>query len=212
MVDFKKARSAKTERVEAMGEPAARRAEAAALIAKMAESATAAQQLCALEALLLSSPDQDKGSTFDTAAFRAAAEAWALGAKGNQDFMQRMAAVNAEIASLFDHSVVRAATLDRRALLGIGPGTSAGMQSTIAMELAANMGLMEGAMRHINARVPARLLERATEKLGAEGVTEAVTRALASVATRSELGPWLAHNWGALADVDRETTAEIESL
>lgn len=83
---------------------------------------------------------------------------------------------------------------------------------TVSLIIATQLGLMEGAMRHINARVPARLLERATERAGAEAVTEVVTRALAGLATRSEIGPWLAEHWGALKDVDPAVTAELDEL
>lgn len=83
---------------------------------------------------------------------------------------------------------------------------------TLSLILAAQLGLMEGGMRHINARVPARLLERATERAGAEAVTEVVTRALAGLATRSEIGPWLAEHWGALKDVDPAIAAELDAL
>jgi len=78
--------------------------------------------------------------------------------------------------------------------------------------LATQLGLMQGATRHINARVPARLLEAATARAGADAVTEVVTRALAGLATRSELGPWLAEHWGALHDVDPAVAAEIDTL
>lgn len=81
-----------------------------------------------------------------------------------------------------------------------------------SMLLAAQMGLMAGTTRHINARVPARLLEAATERAGTDAVTEVVTRALASLATRSEIGPWLAEHWGELRDVDPAVAAEIDDL
>ncbi len=81
-----------------------------------------------------------------------------------------------------------------------------------SMLLATQLGLMEGATRHINARVPARLLEAATERAGTEAVTEVVTRALAGLATRSEIGPWLAEHWGELRDIDPAVAAEIDNL
>lgn len=95
------------------------------------------------------------------------------------------------------------------------PGMQAqaeGAHRAWSLLLATQLGLMQGATRHINARVPARLLEAATQRAGTAAVTEVITRALATLATRSELGPWLAEHWGDLRDIDPASAAEIDAL
>jgi hypothetical protein len=49
-----------------------------------------------------------------------------------------------------------------------------------------------------------------TAKAGTTSPVVVVNAALASLATEDELGPWLARNWGALADTPPEQLAQID--
>ncbi|WP_213979375.1 hypothetical protein [Sphingomonas sp. dw_22] len=63
---------------------------------------------------------------------------------------------------------------------------------TLGMRLAAAAGLTgEAKTKHLNAKVRPALFEAA----------------LAALATQDDLGPWLAAQWGVLADVDPELFA-----
>ena len=80
------------------------------------------------------------------------------------------------------------------------------------MEKARILGLLEGETRHVNVRVPARLLEAAMKVAGGKTITDVLVEALAHEATRSRLGEALLENWGSLADIDPELAAEIDAL
>ncbi|HEY1934441.1 MAG TPA: hypothetical protein VGG99_20730 [Acetobacteraceae bacterium] len=73
------------------------------------------------------------------------------------------------------------------------------------------MGLTAGPKsRHVNAKVPPRLYAAAAKRAGSMSPAVVITTALAALATEDELGPWLAHQWGTLADIDPELLAELD--
>lgn len=63
--------------------------------------------------------------------------------------------------------------------------------------------------RHINAKVPPALFDAAAEKIGDTSPSAVVTAALAALAMQDGVGPWLAANWGILADVPEEIWEQI---
>jgi len=87
-------------------------------------------------------------------------------------------------------------------------GTAKG---TVALRIAAGMGLLEGPKtRHFNAKVSPRLFEAAAKRLGTSSPAAVINAALASLATEDELGPWLARNWGVLAEMPAELLDQID--
>ena len=82
--------------------------------------------------------------------------------------------------------------------------------AAVALRIAENMGLLAGPKtKHFNAKVPPRLFAAAAKRVGTTSPAAVITAALASLATEDELGPWLARNWGVLADVDPEILDEL---
>ena len=63
--------------------------------------------------------------------------------------------------------------------------------------------------KHINAKVTPALFAAAAKKAGSESPARVVEAALAALAARDGLGPWLASQWGSLADVDPEILEEL---
>ena len=81
----------------------------------------------------------------------------------------------------------------------------------IALRIAETMGLLAGPKsKHCNAKVPPALFAAAAKRIGTQSPAAVISAALASLATEDDLGPWLASQWGALADVDPEVLALID--
>ncbi|HEY0205990.1 MAG TPA: hypothetical protein VGC15_17765 [Acetobacteraceae bacterium] len=82
---------------------------------------------------------------------------------------------------------------------------------TATLRIAEGMGLLTGPKtRHFNAKVPPALFEAAARRIGATSPAAVITAALASLATEDELGPWLARNWGILADTSPELMEQLD--
>jgi len=82
---------------------------------------------------------------------------------------------------------------------------------SVALHIAAQLGLTAGPKtRHVNAKVPPRLYAAAARRAGSTSPAVVVTAALAALATEDELGPWLARQWGTLADLDQTVLAELD--
>lgn len=81
----------------------------------------------------------------------------------------------------------------------------------LAMRIAEEMGLIAGPKTtHVNAKVSPRLYAAAARRAGSTSPAIVITAALAALATEDELGPWLARQWGSLADIDPALLAQIE--
>ena len=86
-----------------------------------------------------------------------------------------------------------------------------GASETLSLRMAAAAGLTAGVKsKHLNAKVAPALFEAAARRAGSQSPAAVVEAALAALATQDDLGPWLASQWGALADVDPEVLAAIE--
>jgi hypothetical protein len=104
-----------------------------------------------------------------------------------------------------DEEIARPAP--RRHTIDVAPGPE---QAASAVRMAEKMGLMEGPKtKHLNAKVPPRLFEAAARRVGTDSPAAVITAALASLAVQSDLGPWLAANWGVLSDLDPEILDQI---
>ncbi len=78
------------------------------------------------------------------------------------------------------------------------------------LRLAAKAGLTQGKKtKHINAKVTPALFAAAALRVGSDSPAKVVEAALASLATRDGLGPWLASQWGVLADIDPEILEQL---
>ena len=86
-----------------------------------------------------------------------------------------------------------------------------GKPGTAALRIAAAMGLLEGPKsKHCNAKVSPKLFQAAAKRIGSTSPAAVINAALASLATEDELGPWLARNWGVLADTPAEILDQID--
>ena len=82
---------------------------------------------------------------------------------------------------------------------------------TSALRIAGSMGLLAGPKtKHFNAKVTPKLWDAAAKRAGSTSPAVVINAALASLATEDELGPWLARNWGALADSPPELLDQID--
>jgi hypothetical protein len=82
--------------------------------------------------------------------------------------------------------------------------------SLLPLRLAAEAGLTQGRKtKHINAKVTPALFAAAAKKAGSESPAKVVEAALAALATRDGLGPWLAKQRGVLEDIDPEILEEL---
>ena len=73
------------------------------------------------------------------------------------------------------------------------------------------MGLLDGPKaRHVNAKISPRLFDAAAKRIGTTSPAAVIGAALASLATEDDLGPWLARNWGVLADTPAELLDQID--
>ena len=81
----------------------------------------------------------------------------------------------------------------------------------IALHIAEQLGLTAGPKTtHVNAKVPPRLYAAASRRAGSTSPAVVITAALAALATEDELGPWLARQWGTLADLDPALLAQLD--
>jgi hypothetical protein len=89
--------------------------------------------------------------------------------------------------------------------------TGSAGKNTLALRIAASMGLLTGPKtKHFNAKVSPKLFEAAAKQAGTTSPAAVIDAALAALATEDELGPWLAKNWGVLADTPPELIDQIE--
>jgi hypothetical protein len=73
------------------------------------------------------------------------------------------------------------------------------------------MGLLAGLKtKHFTAKVSPKLFEAAAKRVGSSSPAVVITAALAALATEDDVGPWLARNWGILADVPPEVLDQID--
>ncbi len=81
-------------------------------------------------------------------------------------------------------------------------------QRTVALRIAEDMGLLSGPKtKHFNAKVSPKLFQAAADRIGTTSPAAVINAALA---TEDELGPWLARNWGILADTPPELLDQID--
>lgn len=81
----------------------------------------------------------------------------------------------------------------------------------LAMRMAAAAGLTATAKtKHLNAKVQPALFDAAARRVGSTSPAVVIEAALAALATQDDLGPWLAQQWGVLADIDPELLEQIE--
>ena len=81
----------------------------------------------------------------------------------------------------------------------------------LSLRIAEEKGLFSGPKtKHVNAKVPPRLFDAAAKRIGTTSPAAVITAALAALATEGELGPWLARNWGVLADTPPELLDQID--
>ena len=91
------------------------------------------------------------------------------------------------------------------------PKGRAGKRRPIALHIAAELGLTAGPKTtHVNAKVPPRLYAAAARRVGSTSPAIVITAALAALATEDELGPWLARQWGTLADLDPALLTQLD--
>jgi hypothetical protein len=84
-------------------------------------------------------------------------------------------------------------------------------KDSVALRIAEAMGLLTGPKtKHFNAKVSPRLFQAAAKRIGTTSPAAVINAALASLATEDELGPWLARNWGVLADAPAELLDQID--
>jgi hypothetical protein len=63
--------------------------------------------------------------------------------------------------------------------------------------------------KHINAKVTPALFDAAARSIGSDSPAKVIEAGLAALAAQDDLGPWLAANWGVLADIDPEVLDEM---
>ena len=87
----------------------------------------------------------------------------------------------------------------------IAKASTASHGTTVALRIAAAAGLLSGPKtKHINAKVSPILFQAAAKRAGTTSPAAVINAALASLATEDEFGPWLARNWGVLAESPSE--------
>jgi len=90
-------------------------------------------------------------------------------------------------------------------------GEDGAVKGTIALRIAASMGLLAGPKtKHFNAKVSPKLFQAAARRVGTTSPAVVINAALAALATEDELGRWLAKNWGVLADTSPELLDQID--
>ena len=89
--------------------------------------------------------------------------------------------------------------------------TAGAVRGTVALRIAASMGLLTGPKtKHLNAKVSPKLFQAAAQRVGTTSPAAVINAALAALATEDELGQWLAKNWGVLADTPPELLEQID--
>lgn len=84
--------------------------------------------------------------------------------------------------------------------------------SSLALRMASAAGLIsEAKTKHLNAKVQPALFDAAARRVGSTSPAVVIEAALAALATQDDLGPWLAEQWGVLADVDPDLLSQIEA-
>lgn len=68
----------------------------------------------------------------------------------------------------------------------------------------------EAKTRHVNAKVQPALFDAAARRVGSRSPAVVIEAALAALATQDDLGPWLAAQWGSLAEVDPNLIDQID--
>lgn len=107
--------------------------------------------------------------------------------------------------------VVRNQSIHTAQRLRSAPDTNTAEPRTVALRIADGMGLLAGPKtKHFNAKVSPKLFEAAAKRLGTTSPAAVINAALAALATEDELGPWLAANWGTLADTPSEILEQID--
>lgn len=82
---------------------------------------------------------------------------------------------------------------------------------SLATGMASAAGLTNQARtKHVNVKVRPALFEAAARRVGSTSPTIVIEAALAALAAQDDLGPWLAEQWGVLADVDPELLRQFE--
>ncbi len=82
---------------------------------------------------------------------------------------------------------------------------------TVGLYVAGRMGLLVGAKtKHVNAKVSPALFDAAAKRIGKKSPAAVINAALASLASEDDVGPWLARQWGVLADIDPELLEQID--
>ena len=82
--------------------------------------------------------------------------------------------------------------------------------SSIALPMRAAGLTSEARTLHLTAKVQPALFEAAARRVGSRSPTIVIEAALAALAAQDDLGPWLAEQWGVLADLDPEILAAME--
>lgn len=91
------------------------------------------------------------------------------------------------------------------------PRRASAQGSTLSVRMADAAGLIaEPKTRHLNAKVQPALFEAAARRVGSQSPAVVIEAALAALATQDDLGPWLAAQWGALADADPDLLGQID--
>ena len=86
------------------------------------------------------------------------------------------------------------------------------LRSSLALSMASAAGLTTQAKtKHLRVKVQPALFEAAARRAGSRSPAIVIEAALAALATQDDLGPWLAEQWGVLADVDPELLAQFDS-
>ncbi len=89
--------------------------------------------------------------------------------------------------------------------------SAGGGKGTIALRIAEGMGLLAGPKtKHFNAKVSPALFDAAAKRIGTTSPAAVINAALAALATEDELGPWLAANWGVLADTSPDLLEQFD--
>ena len=86
------------------------------------------------------------------------------------------------------------------------------LRSSLALRMASAAGLISQAKtKHLSVKVQPALFEAAARQVGSRSPASVIEAALAVLAAQDDLGPWLAEQWGVLADVDPELLGQFDS-
>jgi hypothetical protein len=91
------------------------------------------------------------------------------------------------------------------------PRRHAAAAPNLSLAMADAAGLIDQPKtKHVNAKVQPDLFAAAARRVGTQSPAAVIEAGLAALATQDDLGPWLARQWGSLADVDPELLAQID--